>query len=287
MKNFCPYLGLLKDPKTCTRYPHNGNACYQASPPQLIALDYQSNLCLTPKHTQCDGFSKGWKDGFPPKQRNKNIRRKDDKIRNLRIFGVGLLSTFLVLALFFTLSNLQPAPIATRECAITFTSITRTLIAVYTKASTSTVSPAIPQTKTTTLTMLPTPTSMPETNPTTTPGPGLLTPIVVEEHEFIVYQVLDGDSLLLLSNLYNTTIEVLETINDFSIRPLWPGDIIILCKGCMDAQNVPQLQAHYLERESSLKELADQYEVTVEQLKYWNNLGDNDMVESERWIILP
>ena len=106
------------------------------------------------------------------------------------------------------------------------------------------------------------------------------------EIDLLIYEVVDGDSYGLIANRFNTTEAILRALNERETSSLSVGDIIVICMGCMQYPDLPPLQPIYLEEGISLRELADQYETTIEELRFLNGLGDADWVEGQRWIVV-
>ena len=52
----CPYRGAKNDPELRFGFPAPNTYCYKASPPDPIALDYQSRCCLTTEYVNCPVF---------------------------------------------------------------------------------------------------------------------------------------------------------------------------------------------------------------------------------------
>jgi tetratricopeptide (TPR) repeat protein len=139
------------------------------------------------------------------------------------------------------------------------------------------------------VTETPSPIISPESLDTSTPtlGPALKTPFGPLEHPFLVYQASEGDSLRLIADQYNTTVEILEKINDFSLHPLWIGDIVVVCVGCLETPELPKLKAIYLETDVAIDALAQEVGAPVEDLRHWNGLEDGDWIIAPRWVIIP
>jgi len=138
-------------------------------------------------------------------------------------------------------------------------------------------------------TATPTPTQTPEPlpTPTATLGPALKTPFGPPENPLLVHQAGEGESLQMIADQYNTTVPVLETINDFSLHPLWIGDTIVVCVGCVETPDLPKLKALYLETDIEIVMLAEEVEVSEEDLRRWNGLGNENWIIAPRWIVVP
>ena len=283
MDSVCPHLGLMNDPKTSTFYPTHCNACFQSKPPYPIKLDYQRTVCLTAKHLDCEGFIKGWESGLPKKFRNKKCNKKQLGASMFWTIAGILLSIIMLLGLIFVLNNLEPAPIATLEGDIEGVTATMT--------DQDLLTPEVLITTAAAPTSTATPPPEPGATPTFTTGPALQTPFGDSGGnrgaQFLIYEVLAGDSLQLIANLFNTTPEVLSAINVREPLSLWPGDFLVVCVGCTDPEGLPQLTARYLEDMITLTQLAEECDCPIEDLSRWNGLGEGEQVLAERWVVLP
>ena len=54
--NFCPYLGSVGDPMSCTTHESEDNLCYAAGQGAPISLSHQKKYCLGGKLTTCPHF---------------------------------------------------------------------------------------------------------------------------------------------------------------------------------------------------------------------------------------
>jgi hypothetical protein len=290
MDAICPYLGLIDDPKTSTVFPDGCNACQRAKPPKPIVLSHQRNVCLTDKHTECEGFVNGWTKGFPRKLHNKACRRRRGYFRSIYkrpsvawSIAIGLLILLVILGVVFAVTNLLPPPVSTPIGDLTkdlmATEIARAAAAM------QTLTPALTNTSTTV--PEPSKTSTPHMTPTQTPGPALMTPFGDPELQLLVYQVGEGESFELIANLFNTTAEILMALNVRAAFSIWIEDMIIVCVGCTEVPDLPPLAPLYLEESVSLSDLAAVYDTSIEDLRSWNGLGADDWIEGERWMVVP
>ena len=293
MDEICPYLGMIDDPKTSTIFPDNCNACYRTDPPKPVVLTHQRSICLVSDHKMCEGFTESWRNGFPASLHNKNCRKTGGLLRKWRgklppmwiIAGV-ILSFLVILGVFFAVSNLGPAPVSTLEGGITFSGVFATETELVTAArQTQTATP----TMTAASTDIPEQSSTPTPNftPTQTPGPGLSTPFGSQDFQLLVHEVREQETLTGIANQYNTTVDVLWVLNGLAFRTTQAGDPIVVCLGCTEILDLPQLQPVYLVEGKTVSDLANQYNAAIDDLRAWNGLGDGEWIAGERWVVVP
>jgi len=284
METICPFLGLINDRKTTTMYPISDNACYRASPPAPVALDYQRSCCLTNTHVECPGFKKGWLDDFPNELRGREPstkKRISDIPKWIFFLVIGLFLLVIIIGAITQLSGDEP-PLATLEGGIMISTPTAT--SSPTRTTTLLPSP--------TLTLVPTSlmiTATPAPSLTQTQGPALQTPFGSSELTFVIHQALGGETLSIIAQQYGTSIDALLAINQFNPperTTLWEGDVLVVCVDCLDTSDLPKLQALYVESEISIAELTSDYNTPIEEIQMWNGLDENDLISFPRWVIV-
>jgi hypothetical protein len=123
--------------------------------------------------------------------------------------------------------------------------------------------------------------------PPPTPGPGLGTPFGVDQ-VYVVYRVQEGQSLLSLSEIFDTSPEAIQAANVLRAgRTVWPGDIIVIPVGQDDPGQVVRFIYQFIIKKTSIQELAAENSVTVEELRKYNLLGADEWVPAGRWLIIP
>ncbi len=276
MESICPHLGLIDDSETTATFPTWDHACNLTSPPTLIALDYQRSCCLDSSHINCPGFKSSWEDGFP-----KDIcghapkRLRNFPKRLVIILSISIITIIILIVTLSEFSNNIFHPIATiGEVPPTHTA----------------TQPSVPST---TPTFLPTVTSTTEPSPTIIPtqtlGPGIQTPFGSSDFTFVVHEVLPGETFSSIALTYNTNSEVIESINQLfppERTVLWVGDILVVCLECQETNEIPELQAVFINSRESVADLAETYNTEIEDLIRWNGLGEGDYIDSPRWIIV-
>jgi len=283
-ESICPYLGLFNDPKTTTMYPTSDNACHRVNPPAPIVLQYQRSCCLRPSHVDCPGYQEGWKDGFPKRLRSQKPVRENSFLPSWTLFlGLGVIIVILVIGAVFQITGSDNGSKATIEGGL------MPLTATENSAPNATPTSIITFTPTETVKPSPTMTPTPTDIPTQTSGPGLTTPFGQSDLTFAVHEVLPGETMSIIAKKYNTDPQVLESINQLSPperTSLWVGDRLVVCVDCDSDNELPKLQALFLDSRVSLVDLAETYNTAIEELIRWNDLGEGDYIEVPRWIIV-
>ena len=107
--------------------------------------------------------------------------------------------------------------------------------------------------------------------------------------EYILFQIQDGQSLGNLASRFNTTIEVLKAMNVAIIEgaSVRPGIVLVIMPDVKDATGLPRFSVVQVTQPVSLVELAEKYNVSVEDLRLYNHLGMDDLVPAERWLLIP
>ncbi len=130
----------------------------------------------------------------------------------------------------------------------------------------------------------PTPTS---TFPPPTPGPMLLTPFGSTE-KYLLHKVTFGESLPILAAQYLTDRDVIVAANGLvPNQSLQPGQVIVIMPGRTDSFEIEPLRILFLDEDTSVSTLAQDYFVSSEEVRQYNEIGLNDYVPKGRWVILP
>lgn len=280
----CPYLGLITDPKTSTLYPTSDNACHRVTPPAPIVLQHQNTYCLDPKHIECPGFTDGWKNGFPKDLQAQVHSKKKFTFPSWTLYlGLGVIIIILVIGAMLQISGSEGGSIATIEGGLN--PFTPTGTAAPSSTPTTIITHTPTETSAPTATITPTATVI----PTQTPGPLLRTPFGADGLTFAVHEVLPGETIETIARAYNTTPEVVRAINQFSPpgrTSLWVGDVLVICVNCETQNELPKLQAQFIEPDVVVSELADSTDTSMEEFRQWNGLGESDQIDAPRWVIL-
>ena len=91
----------------------------------------------------------------------------------------------------------------------------------------------------------------------------------------VVRVMLTADALLLKANV------------QISGRQLTPGIILVIIPGLADAAGLPSFRPVYIGKDILIEDFAAAEGTPVDQLRYYNSLGDSSWLESDRWVIIP
>ncbi len=84
-----------------------------------------------------------------------------------------------------------------------------------------------------------------------------------------VYKTKPGDTIYKIIERYNCTFKVIEKLNNFESLKLLKGQKILLP---LSKENSIQLYEHYSEKNETLETIIKKYQVSYEEIKYFNNL---------------
>lgn len=93
--------------------------------------------------------------------------------------------------------------------------------------------------------------------------------------DYLIYKVKDGDSLWKISNEYNTTVDILKSINNLKNNTLTINQQLFIPKS--KEMGVEKDNIYVINKGDTLWEIANKYNTTVEELKKINNLTTNNL----------
>lgn len=311
----CKYLGVSDDPDTYFQYVSTWNYCHRPNSIQSLLPTHQADFCLSEKHKRCPVFQDSWSGEFP-----KDLMALTSPGRGSRAARYGgrgpgrggraALGWFLVLAAVAGILGLfawtTPAvrvglvrlfggPQAGRPSQVagggSLPVASETPALSQSLAPSATVEPSMTplpsRTALPTLTPLPTETPAPTETPFPTPGPGLETPFG-PSGQFVIHVVAPGESFNAIAARYNTTPEVLQAVNpSIEGTSLWVGRQLVVPIGASSAEDLPAFSVLFTTETVMLSDLAEEFGSDVEDIRYYNQLGDTDSVLSGRWLIIP
>lgn len=273
----CPYLGLKDDPSTYSAYPSLRNRCHRTRPPQGVNLSYQRSHCSTSGYESCPVFEESWKGRLPAEIRGKPASSKAPQWRlALILVGVVLLGTVGAMELGWLPYQIQwTSPAATISFAVvpppTETAVPSPIL------SPSQTPP--PKTPTEEVTLTP--------SPFPSPGPALETPFG-PDGRYLIHLVIEGESFSYLENFYNTSEAVIKATNMLILgTSLWPGTNLVILPGVSDPDDLPKFKVSYLDRPTELSVISLECGVSSELLREYNSLGEGDVIQPGRWLIIP
>jgi LysM repeat protein len=267
----CPYLGQGSDPRTAFSYPSVLNCCFHAKPVAAIDIGHQEQFCLTSKYPNCEEYTTEPGALLPAGLHASHGRRSHKKHGNYWwVWGVillilGFIAVWLMITPGGGFSQFSSAPTATIESTETSTEITPTVL-----------SPTKPPT--------PSPTS--EDTPTSRPLLLLEIPLGIN-HEFMIHQIQDGESLDLIAGEHGTTVATLLACNYRLPAPLLTGSKIVVPLVNIDTQGLPAFEVYNVTEEISLEDLAIRLSVDLNKFKHYNALDDDFIPRAGDWLLVP
>ena len=118
-------------------------------------------------------------------------------------------------------------------------------------------------------------------------GPDIMTPFG-PGGQYILHEVQPGESLSFLALTYETTTEVLERLNVFQEgSSFWVGRIIIVIPNRIDPLGIGPMQVIRVEVLTNVKDISEEYGVSLNDLRSLNSLGNGEWVLAGRWLIIP
>jgi|GEM_PF-851952 hypothetical protein len=135
-------------------------------------------------------------------------------------------------------------------------------------------------------------TPVPSPTPTQLPPPGehpLEVPVLVGEQPLLLHRVVEGEQIVLLTKLHQTTLEVLEAINYLPPAPLLAGRVIAIAPGLKVVDpNLPAFEPYQVvETGISAADLAVKLGADLALLKYYNNCLDSCQLVKGDWLLVP
>ena len=109
-------------------------------------------------------------------------------------------------------------------------------------------------------------------------GQTLIIPSKKESTNQITYVVKKGDSLWLIANKYDTTIEKIKTTNNLTSNLLSIGQVLII-------PSTSEYKTYTVQKGDSLWAIANKYNTTVDNIKKLNNLTTNLLSIGQKLII--
>jgi len=298
----CPFLGLQDDAATWLAYPHPANYCHQAEPISNLSLAYQESTCLTSRHKSCPGYQHGWNGPLPGQYSGEPVNQLP---RRRQLLQLAVLLVIVVVVLGW-LANRQGwlglgsngSGGSQAELNASASQTASALLALGSDPSqtptalpSATPDQALTQTARASL-FTPTPPATPTAtlSPTPdepTPGPAFGTPFGPEQ-KYILHQLGTGESMGTLVSLYNTSNKVIEASNVLVTgASIWPGTVLVIVPGEKNPANVLRFKVILNDTGMSVSDLAEQYSVSVEDLRKYNSLGAGDEIPAGRYLIIP
>lgn len=278
----CPHLGLKHDSAVSYNYPNRANHCYKVKQSAEVNSFHQDNVCLREVYQSCPVYSEDTLKHLPVDLRGEKTAQFSQKW--LRFFWI-LVGTGLILSAgyyqFFFRSSRGMALVTPVETEVVQASPSDDDIKIETEEEGQTGETDTPESTATETAS----SSEPKLEPS--PGPALFERFG-PNNEFLLHEVSSGESLVFIASLYNTTEEVIEASNVFyEGSALWVGRVIVITPEKQDMIDVVKFATLYLEEDTSVVSLANEYLQSQEIIRYYNVLGEASLILGERWVIIP
>jgi hypothetical protein len=280
----CPYIGLKDDPKTSVGYPSSGNFCHHGKAPAVPKLQHQGAYCLRNTFPECPFYAEGANKRFP-----RNLRAVVKPLPAQNFSFLRVLAIFVSLFVMLILGWQLRAFFMTIENA-GLPSTPTTVMATSTVAATSTIVPtATFSLLFTSPTDLPTQTPQPTTTPALIQKHALDTPIVVDGYQYLIHLVREGEGIDYLIRTYDTTQDVLRSINYLLPPSIWVNLPVVISPGLRDVNlDLPVFQAYKVPMaEIRSGQLAKELGVDSTMLEIYNNCPDGCLFLEGDWLIVP
>jgi hypothetical protein len=87
---------------------------------------------------------------------------------------------------------------------------------------------------------------------------------------------------------YHTSAEAIQAVNYNLKTPLWVDSLVIIPVGFTDVSNLPSFEPYVVtETGRSVESLAQELGVNPRDLKYYNALGDGEILRVGDWLLIP
>lgn len=287
---FCPFLGLKEDRATISAYPSHWNVCYHVSPKCTPDLVHQRSFCLSHNYQDCIVFKQSDNIKMPKKLMSSELGRcKKNKLSKILIVLVLLsvigISTFFMRNLWLPIIAPQEIVVSDGSQQITFPGGYKTSTKVLVLGAEN-FNQQPTQTEAIKPTITPSPIVQTPTATKTNPPLALETPIGLL-YQFVIHRVVEGESLLLFANWYDTSAEAIQAVNLNLTYPIQIGTLVIIPVEILDVTDLPAFEAYEVTQDISVEDLAIKLGVAVEDLILYNNLESGTLLRSGDWIIVP
>jgi len=283
----CQFLGTPYDSGVTYSFPNRLNLCHRVRKPEPIDLHHQEVYCLTGKHSECIVFQQDSFNHLPGDILGEFAEKQQPhRVRNI-LFFAGALIIFATIMTVFLMDSLGMDQL--NNSSPSYLQNTIEMRPLESPAPTTTSN------QLNLIFLLPSKTPAPDKIMTTEPatqnsptiGPGFSTPFGINP-KYLLHQVKSGESMLYIANLYDTTVEVLLSINSLQgAPPIQVDQIIIVQLGATAEDSIEPLFTIELKEETTVQAIAENYAISIETLQKLNDLGDTEWIPAGRWLIIP
>lgn len=281
----CPFLGLGDDPGTSQAFPSIWNHCHRCLPTASPSLKHQREYCLGANYRGCPVYSRTYTAPMPmhlsgPMAPANQTRHIPWHRLALALAVTGALSTLAWGLLNKTVSSAQSGRAGepgfeTASLAGSSTTPAATRPAFSTGLPAGSALADLPPT---------TPTSghsYPGISAAATPvriSRNQLDVLIGTDRKFVIHKVLDGESLELYMEKYDTSREAILAVSPNKEVPVWVDALMVIPVGFTDAADLPVLVVYQVKEEQrgvSTEELAKILRVDSQDFKYYNGVTED------------
>jgi len=287
----CPYLGLDYDKATYSNFPSINNACYHVQPIAIPALSHQHAYCLTKNFENCPIYTAPQGNSLPSDLQHQAEKKPKNRKRFIFVACIILIIAILLVVFWDKIKPItetsNKAPTTTQTLNAIGLTITNTNITSIEEA-TFTPTPELER-AVVTPSPLPSPTSSPSASPSFTQETLFrLENTIGKDPQFIIHRVIEGESLPLFANMYQTSVEAIRAVNYDLPRILWTDQIVIIPLNQTDMSGIPQFIAYEIvENGITFEQIADEFAVPPEELLRYNNINKEFALQQGDWILIP
>lgn len=287
----CPFVGTDQDANVCYSYANRLNHCYRKENSFPVALDHQDAYCLSVNHISCELFQAEGKIKKLPRDiyGDFSVHKKKKHIRAYVLFSLAV----IVMGIIFSLAFLNQAGYD----QFAFLSATKQMAAVSSPSATSPTTPTPkPVDELDLIFLYPratsgTPTDKPAvpTNSPLYPTPGPEFGVTFGKIDtYILHKVGNYESYHYIADLYDTSVEAIQVLNNlYDGRPLNLDQVIVVKPGEQNAENLPRFALIQLGGDTPLELIAEYYSLSEQSLSEINDLGEITLIPAGRWLLIP
>lgn len=284
----CPHLGLEDDSETALGYPSEWNRCHNVKLTVAPSLEHQREVCLGADYLACPVFGKSDAKKLPQKirlsPRRRPLGRTALRIGIASAITLLLVGSSLILSGYWALSwmpggiaSILTGPIVSSTALVKMPPEALGTDTPEHEQGTDVLAPA-------TMTMIvPTQTEIVRLGAC---AYSLETPIGTTQ-PLVLHKVAIGESMTILAEDYETTIEAIDKVNYFLPSPLWSEFIVIIPSRTNSPDTLSPLKPVFVQYDHiSVEELAENLSVSLPDLMEINAL-DPACESFSGWILIP
>ena len=113
--------------------------------------------------------------------------------------------------------------------------------------------------------------------------------VIIDGVRLLIHQVVNGDNYVNLAKKYETTVEVLLSINYMAPSPLWVNDHLVVSPGMMEINHdLPKLFPYQIAQVSTqIDTLSTELGIEYLLMRKYNRCSDNCFLMIGDWVLIP